>query len=469
MREMRRGSAKHRLAAVGGLCFAMAASRCHRQRGTLPEASQKAPRDASAAEQPRDAPYFLRFEVKLDVAFDARSIVGETKVLFDFPAVGPREIAFAATDLTLDEVSQGGARLSYRTSGKQLIVDLLPRAPTSPEQLTFRYHGTPSRGLVYGQNFVYADYFTCAWMICRDEPGDKATFQFELTAPARFRVVASGRLVDRTTVASPSDTGPSDRARSTWVEERPYPPYLFGFAAGDFTEASMSAGSTKLRFLGIAETPETLLKKLRDTPAVLRFFEEKAGVPFPHEEYVQIVIPGGEAQEKSSFSLLGSENLDPILDDPREDWVIVHELAHQWWGNLVTCRSWPHFWLNEGITSFMVAAYKEQRWGKAAYEREIALFRERHQRAIDAGHDVPIASSKPYPSLKIKRAITYAKGALFLHTLRQQIGDVAFWNGIQRYTQEHAGKTVESHDLQRAMENASARDLTQIFGAWVEE
>jgi aminopeptidase N len=459
----------YRHTATSALCFAMAASHCHRQGGSSPETSQNPPSDAPAPEPPRDAPHFRRFDVKLDLAFDARSIIGETNVLFDFGADGPREIAFAATDLTLDEVSLDGAGLSYRTSGKQLIVALLPRAKTSAERLTFRYHGTPTRGLVYGQNFVYSDYFTCAWMICRDEPGDKAPFQFELTAPARFRVVASGRLIGRTTIASTNDAAPSDRARFTWIEQRPYPPYLFGFAAGDFTEASMSAGSTTLRFLGISQTPDALLHKLRDTPAILQFFEEKAGVPFPHDEYVQIVVPGGEAQEKSSFSLLGSENLDPILDDPREDWVIVHELAHQWWGNLVTCRSWPHFWLNEGITSFMVAAYKEQRWGKAAYEREIALFRERHQRAIDAGHDVPVASSKPYPSLKIKRAITYAKGALFLHTLRQQIGDVAFWDGIKRYTQEHAGKTVESRDLRRAMESASARDLTVIFRAWVEE
>jgi aminopeptidase N len=407
----------------------------------------------------RAAPTFRQFDVKIALDLDARAITGETTVSFDFRAAGAREIAFAANDLVLDSVTLDGRAVSHHRTAENLVV-ALPAALTSPERLTFRYHGAPSRGLVFGTTFVYSDYFTCSWMICRDEPGDKASFRLEVEAPAPFQVVASGRQQGPAAVAG-------SRARWTFSEERAYSPYLFGFAAGEFAEAVVSAGPTKLHFFGASETPQSLLTKLRDTARIMHFFEEKAGVPFPHDVYAQVVVPGSEAQEKSSFSLLGKENLDPILDNPEEDWVIVHELAHQWWGNLVTCKSWAHFWLNEGMTSFMVAAYKEHRWGKAAYEREIALFRERRQRAVTASFDVPLAYAKPYPSLPIKRAITYAKGALFLHTIREQLGDDAFWNGVKRYTQEHAGKVVESRDFQRAIESASGKDLGPLFRAWV--
>jgi aminopeptidase N len=454
-------SARSLGSAMCALGLALVMSACRTQRCLPGPALSESRTQASAVGAGAVAPTFLQFDVKLALDIDNRSLNGETIISIDFRAPGSRELTFVANGLAIDGVTLGGNAVAHRIEAKNLVV-VLPPGATSPERLTFRYHGTPARGLVFGESFVYSDYFTCWWMICRDEPGDKAPLRLELEVPARYRVAASGHPTRR-------ELSAGERARWTWIEERPYSPYLFGFAAGEFAEAAMLAGSTKLRFLGASETPDSLLRKLGDTPRVLQFFHEKAGVSFPQDVYTQVVVPGGEAQEKSSFSILGKENLDPILDDPQEDSVMVHELAHQWWGNLVTCRSWAHFWLNEGMTSFMVAAYKQQRWGKGAYDREIALFRERHQRAVDASFDVPLAYSKAYPSLRIKRAITYAKGALFLHTLREKLGDAPFWSGIRRYTQEHAGKTVETRDFQRAMVAASGTDLTALFRAWADE
>ena len=117
----------------------------------------------------------------------------------------------------------------------------------------------------------------------------------------------------------------------------------------------------------------------------------------------------------------------------------------------------------------MVAAYKEHQWGRVAYDREMQLARKRYQKAIDAGFDVPLAYSKPYPSLQIKRAITYSKGALFLDVLRSHVGDKSFWLGIRNYTRKHAGKTVESRGLQNELEKASGKDLTAFFKKWVYE
>src|SRR5262249_1087953 len=142
----------------------------------------------------------------------------------------------------------------------------------------------------------------------------------------------------------------------------------------------------------------------------------------------------------------------PILDDPHEDWVIAHELAHQWWGNAITCADWRELWLNEGLTVFMVAAYKEMRWGKPMYERELQLANKRWSTAKEQGFDVPLSWTGNYPSLKLKRAMAYAKAVVFLDVLRHDLGDDAFWRGIQAYTRDNWNGTVTARDFQSAME-----------------
>jgi aminopeptidase N len=125
------------------------------------------------------------------------------------------------------------------------------------------------------------------------------------------------------------------------------------------------------------------------------------------------------------------------------------------------------FWLNEGITTFMTAAWKEHRYGRAAYDGELDIARERLWKARAKGFDKPLAWAGRYPSLGIRRDVQYSKGALFMDHLRTLLGDDAFWAGLKRYTREHAGGSVTSIDLEHAMEKASGRDLRAPFAEWV--
>jgi aminopeptidase N len=199
---------------------------------------------------------------------------------------------------------------------------------------------------------------------------------------------------------------------------------------------------------------------------MVRFFEDKAGIPLPHQRYVQLHVSGSAAQEADNFSLIGDDIVSPVLEHPQEDWAVAHELAHQWWGNVVTCADWNEFWLNEGITTFMVAAWKEQRWGRASYDREMDLARQRVSAAATAGIDVPLTFRGPFPSLSSRRAIQYSKGALFMDRLRAELGEQAFWLGLRGFTRTHAGSTVVTRDFQRALERASGRDLDPLFDEW---
>ena len=251
-----------------------------------------------------------------------------------------------------------------------------------------------------------------------------------------------------------------------WRESIPSSPYLFGFALGRFTRTARAHHGVTLEYFAAGVDDARLKLLFADDDRMLDFFVAKAGVPLPRAFYRQVVVEGDAAQELSSFSILGRRSLEVRLTDATEDWLVAHELAHQFWGNLVTCSDWSHFWLNEGLTVFMVAAYKEQRWGRPAYERELALLRARHQAAVDAKWDVPLTFPGEYPSLRTKRAIVYSKGALFVARLRETMGDRAFWTALATYTRAFAGRSATTQDLQRIFSAETDADLAPLFDQW---
>ena len=415
---------------------------------------------AALSAAPGDGFDAVAYTVALTPDFAARSVAGESRLELRSTADALREVVLTANALTIDLASVDGRAIAPEQRGDAVAFPL-PRALARGRTASLRivYHGTPRRGLTFDGDSVYTTYSTCDWMFCaQDRPGDRATLRLELTLPPGMRSIGSGSL---------TRTARGARERHVWRETRPYSSYLFGFAAGRFETAEVRAGRTRLVHASAVATPDELVRVFADTGGALRFFEERAGVPFPHRTYAQLLVAGDEAQEAAAFSVLGAETMAPVLDgDP--DWAVPHELAHQWWGNLVTCASWTDFWLNEGITVFMTAAWKERRWGRAAYDRELALARERLAVAAAAGFDVPLDFAGTYPSLRIRRAVQYSKGALFMDRLRRELGEPAFWAALRHYTTENAGRTVTTADFRHAFERSTGRDLSAAFAGWVE-
>ena len=381
--------------------------------------------------------------VRADIAARAISAEQTTTLRADNDLTS---LVFDANALTVVTASLDGEPLAWR-SDERTTVFALPRLVRAGEtvDLRFEYRGAPARGLVFDDDVFYTSYFSCDWMLCAlDRPGDKFSFDVDVAAPEGWSSFTSETA-------------------------RPYSAYLQGIVAGKLTTVRERSGATDLVYASAHATADDLRAMFAETPRMLAFYENAAGVPFPHATYTQLLVRGAAAQEAAGFAILGDDTVRPVLAQREDDWAAAHELAHQYWGNLLTCVDWSEFWLNEGLTTFMAAAWKQHRWGEASYERELETARTRWLAAREAGWDRPLAFAGRYPDLRTRRAIQYSKGALFFVELRRLLGDDAFWQGLRSYTRMHAGGTVESSDLQRAFEAASGRDLASLFADWVYE
>jgi len=397
------------------------------------------------------------YDLALRPDFGAQVLHGHARIHLKAGPVAASSLELPAPNLHITRAQLDGEDVSpEKTAGGWHIPLTADQGAATEHWLEVDYQAPPAEGLVFGEHHVYTAFHTCHWMPCAGPALSRAGIAITLELPQSYRSVASGR----------SEDGAAANGQR-WSQPQPYPLYTLGFAAGSFALAQDTTGDARLRFLGAQDDAAALTARFKESARVLAFLEAAAGVALPHPTYTQVLVPGGVAQEASSFSLIGKRMLDPILEDPQEDWVIAHEMAHQWWGNLITCEAWSEFWLNEGITVFMTAAWKQQRWGEAAYQHELALARQRWQRAKDANFDKPLSWSGDYPNLGVMRAIHYSKGALFMHALREAMGERAFWDGLRRYTTTNAGRSVKARDLQTAMEAGAGRSLQALFDAWV--
>ena len=198
----------------------------------------------------------------------------------------------------------------------------------------------------------------------------------------------------------------------------------------------------------------------------MSFFEHKTGIKYYQSNYTQILI-GSNYQEMSGFSVLKNSYGNLVLKDSTETNLISHELAHQWWGNRITCKNWNHFWLNEAFATYMSAAYNEYRFGLKKYKADIDSYQKVYQDILKSGNDKPLVFDNWTNPSRADRNIVYFKGAYVLHLLREEMGDEAFWEGVKNYSQRYFGKSVTTVDFQQAMQASVNRNLDDFFNEWV--
>jgi metallo-beta-lactamase class B len=423
--------------------------------------------DQRIAEEQRGDYQVLDYDDEIQVDLEGKQIRGRERIQVRSLRDDLEQVGFPRNGIDVVALkSEDGRPLSSGASMDRIDVRLSkPLRRNEVTTIVAEYRATRPKGVEFGARAAYTSFFTCHWMICREGPDDRATSTLTILGPPDLTVVASGDPV-------PGSEGLVEgRRRTVWRESTPYSSYLFGFVIGHLTRFASRHGDINLEIYveDAAHHPLPSRTMFEQTEAALEFFAGKAGQPFPHRSYRQVVVEGDVAQEATSFSILGSKLLSGLGTPSGQASIISHELAHQFWGNLITCGSWADFWLNEGMAVFMAAAFDEHRSGRSAYDEDLRGARERYQFALDAGFDVPIAFAGDYPSLRMKRAIVYSKGCLFLATIRAAMGDGPFWTALATYSRSYAGRLVSSEEFERVFAAKSPVDLGDLFRTWVHE
>ena len=398
-------------------------------------------------------PQIQSIAVEITIDRTAKEVQGVERIMFE-PLRGQDTVSLSLQGQRVGSVTLDEVALRFDATDGRLVIHLPPEHRDG-DPISIGYSATEPAGLVFLDEAVYTGFDTCTWMICDPSPGIRAPFELALTVADGEDVVASGRLISIERTAAGK--------RFVWRQAAPYPAYLYGFVAGRLNQYTTDLDGRIVRHVSPALTIAEMRKIAQATRGMIPFFENASGLELPGRRYTQVIVEGSAAQEKSTLSMLGTDQLEGLDTDPTEDWLIAHELAHQFWGNLVTPQTWDEMWLSEGLVTFMTAAWKEHRWGRDKYDREMELAARREQFAVSEGFDVPLAWRGEYPSLRVKRAIAYSRGALFLDDLRKMLGEATFWKALRQFTREYSGSSVISSDFQRTLERVSGRDLSKLF------
>jgi aminopeptidase N len=416
--------------------------------------------DSSPSERGFDV---LHYDAAIEPDIPAMSVAGRVSIRVRLLA-SVDSLEFDRGELAIDAVREASATLRFELLPRRVRVRLPhPVERGQTRTIDIDYRGTPRFGLQFvpERSQLYTIFSTSQWLVCIDAPDERATLDLRVALPADLQAAGSGRLAG-------TRRRPDGRMTHEWREDRAMPSYTFGFAAGRFDEVTARDRRVAYRYLGSAFASTRELERVfADTPDMVRFFARRAGVPYPHDSYTQVLVARTAGQELAGFALLSDAYGQNLRDNPESIDLSAHEVAHQWWGNLVTCQDWRHFWLNEGFATFMAAAYDEHRFGRAAYERDIDAARARYEHVRKTSGDRPLVFPSWDRPTADDRTIVYQKGAYVLHRLREMLGDGPFWKGIRYYTRRYQGQAVTTADFQRAMDASTGKDLSAFFATWV--
>ncbi|MBV8083927.1 MAG: M1 family metallopeptidase, partial [Chloroflexi bacterium] len=346
-----------------------------------------------------------------------------------------------------------------------------PEEASGEMTVAIRYAAEPRKGMYFLEpDEGYPDRPRQVWTQCQAEdarywlpsfdfPNQKLTTELIATVPDGLTVVSNGELVEHS------------GSRWHFRQEVPHPAYLMTFAAANFSLVEDRWRDVPVQYFVQPGREDDAKRAFGNTPAMMEFFSEATGVAYPYVKYAQVAA--------ADFIYGGMENTsattqtDRTLHDERahldfsSDPLVSHELAHQWFGDLITCRDWGHGWLNESFATYFESLWREHHLGRdeglydvfELVQAYLGEARDRYRRPIvtNVYHD---------PSDVFDRHL-YEKGGAVLHMLRTQLGDEAWWASIHHYLERHRGGNVVTHDLQRAIEDVTGRNLEPFFHQWV--
>jgi aminopeptidase N len=398
-----------------------------------------------------------------------------------------------ARAMTIRGVACEGRKVAYTHDGERLAMTFDPPVPAG-ERATVRiayevndaplgliwtpespaWPGRPAQIHTQGQPETNS-----YWFPCHDYPNERATTELIVSVPAGYTVSSNGRLLNQSkTIRTVETTSGSTEmvAYDTfhWLQDKPHVAYLVSMVVGRFDVVDVGTKDLAMPVYVPPGRGKDVPGTFGRTKDMVAYFARVLDEPYPWDRYAQVVVwnfGSGGMENTSCTTLHDTAVIEPsALNDHDYDGLIAHELAHQWFGDLVTCNSWDHVWLNEGMATFMNTLWIEQRDGKDAYHAQVrgsfdGIIAADKPEAPAAVGMVSRAYRSPWDAFQ-RPANPYGKGASILHMLRVRLGDDLFFKGLARYIDDRKFQTAETLDLRRAFEAVSGDTLEQFFTQW---
>ena len=331
-------------------------------------------------------------------------------------------------------------------------------------EVIINYKGIPADGLIisknkYGNRTFFADNWPNRahyWIPCVDDPADKATVEFIVTAPLHYQIISNGIQIEETNL-------PGNKKLSHYKEDVPLPTKVMVIGAADF--AVSSVGEINCIPISSWVYPENKTEGFYDyamAKEILSYHINYIG-PYAYKKLANV-------QSKTKFG--GMENAGAIFyaefsvsGQRLEEELLSHEIVHQWFGNMATEKSFAHFWLSEGFATYLTHVYIESKYGTDSLAKEMSYDREKVLEFVKRTRRPVVDSTPDY--MQLLNANSYQKGSWVLHMLRRQLGDSIFHQSIRQYYATYAGKNAETKDLQKIFEIVSGKELGQFFKQWL--
>jgi aminopeptidase N len=380
-------------------------------------------------------------------------------------------------DLDVRDVTVDGRSVKFNRTPETIAIPLPRKSARADYRVEVAYEGSVKDGLIAradsaGRWTYFGDNWPNRarhWIPSIDHPSDKATVTWRVTASPAKTVVANGKLVSSRTVRLNGE----ERQETIWRETRRIPVYLMVVAVAPLVEIDL--GDTAC---GLAEQQRCVPQEVYVAP------EQRAGMPGPFAragEMVQLFasIVGPFPYEKlahlqSSTRFGGMENASaifyadaPFRTNTVNEGTIAHETAHQWFGDAVTEREWPHVWLSEGFATYFAALWTRAARGDSAFRVQMDRTRATILADTIAVTKRPVIDTIETDLLALLNRNSYEKGGFFLHMLRSRVGERAFFDALRAYYAKHRNSTALTDDLRAEMESASKQNLAWFFDQWL--
>jgi aminopeptidase N len=434
---------------------------------------------SSSRQYERDRPFLVRhLFADLTLDFPKKSVIGKAVLTLervDAEATHARldAVGFDLRGVRLDS-GRGYTKIDPGYDGETLLVPIPSDAQRVDVEISYR--ATPRRGMYFlAPDEHVRDRPVQVWTQCQDEdarhflpcidkPHLKQTSELLLRVPPEMTALSNGRLVE--------EKHGGDHGVFHWKMDKVHSTYLLTVVAGRFEELSGgTVDDVPLTYLVPEGRGDDARRTFAETPGMVAHFGALTGVRFPWNKYAQIVVSDfifGGMENTSATTLYEHTLLDAkAAIDLTSDDLIAHELAHQWFGDFVTCRDWSHGWLNEGFATYFEHVDRERRLGTDEYFFGIRGDQDSYLGEARGRYQRPVVCQDYEAPIDLFDRHLYEKGGLVLHMLRQELGDEVFWRGVGTYLTRHAYGLVETRDLLRALEDVSGRSLEGFFDQWL--